>query len=259
MTTPNVVIANTPGETEATLTYLLRKGGFMPLLYKERTGYVTRLADDRAALILVNGDADGWRFWVTTPKTSPATRRIPIALFSDDEAVRSEALLSGADLTFSFDELLEQLPALLVEYARVMNPAIVERMEAQCHEPLPPEAQEAVRKFNAGEYYKQHDLFEALWMKETGPARDLYRAVLQVGIAYFQITRGNQRGALKMLLRSVQWLAILPDVCQGIDIAQLKADSIRVRAELERLGPERIAEFDRSLLKPVKLVTEDGQ
>jgi hypothetical protein len=46
----------------------------------------------------------------------------------------------------------------------------------------------------------------------------------------------------------------LPDVCQGVDIRQLREDSYRVRAELERLNPQDISQFDRSLLKPVKLV-----
>lgn len=91
-------------------------------------------------------------------------------------------------------------------------------------------------------------------MHTTGPVRDLYRAVLQVGIAYYQIERGNYRGALKMLLRSVQWFALLPDVCQGIDIRQLREDSYAVRAALEKLDPADIATFDKSLLKPVRLV-----
>jgi len=59
-----------------------------------------------------------------------------------------------------------------------------------------------------------------------------------------------------MLQRSVQWLMILPDVCQGIDVAQLRQDSFKVRAELERLGEERLDELDRSLLKDVQIVTK---
>ena len=77
-------------------------------------------------------------------------------------------------------------------------------------------------------------------MHEPGPVRQLYQGVLQVGIAYYQITRGNGRGALKMLLRSIQWLAPLPDVCQGINVAQLRADAAAVRAELERVGEDGI-------------------
>ena len=90
-------------------------------------------------------------------------------------------------------------------------------------------------------------------MKTAGPVRDLYRAILQVGVAYYQIERGNYRGAVKMLQRSVQWLYHLPDSCQGIDVARLRRDSYAVRAALQRLGPERFAEFDRALLKPLTL------
>jgi len=84
--------------------------------------------------------------------------------------------------------------------------------------------------------------------------RDLYQAILQVGVAYYQITRGNHRGALKMLLRSLQWLAPLPDVCRGVDVAGLRADAARVRAALAGLDPAEIGRFDRSLLRPVRLV-----
>ena len=94
-------------------------------------------------------------------------------------------------------------------------------------------------------------------MKTDGPVRDLYRAILQVGVAYYQIENGNARGALKMLQRSVQWLYILPEVCQGIDVAQLRRDSYAVRAELERLGPGRLNEFDMSALKPLRRLKPD--
>jgi len=222
--------------------------------YTDTKGYVAHLADDHAALILVDGDQPDWHFWTTTPKTSPATRRIPIILVADSADVRDKALGAGADLALTPAELLEDLPRLVTDYARALDPATAEQLDCECHEDLPPLAVQAVEKFNAGEYYPQHDLFEEQWMHTTGPVRDLYRAVLQVGIAYFQITRGNHRGAIKMLLRSVQWFALLPDVCQGIDIKQLREDSLQVRAELERIKPEDIANFDRSLLKPVRMV-----
>jgi predicted metal-dependent hydrolase len=206
-------------------------------------------------MIMVDADVSSdWRFWTATPKSSPATRRIPIVLMSENAETRSAALLSGADLALSPADLRDQLPQLVTDYARVPDPAMLEQLDCECLEALPPLAQQGVKKFNAGEYYKQHDLFEALWMQTETPVRDLYRAILQVGIAYFQITRGNYRGALKMLLRSVQWLALLPDVCQGVDVKQLREDSYRVRAELERLGEANIAAFDRSLIRPVKLV-----
>jgi hypothetical protein len=218
-----------------------------------RSGYVARLAEARAALVLVDGGDDGWQFWTSAPKSSPATRRIPILFVSDDAGRRAEGLTAGADVALRVDELRARLAELVAAWARVQDAESQAEMEAGCGEALPAEALEAVAYFNAGEYYKQHDAFEALWMAETRPVRDLYRAVLQVGVAYYQVTRGNQRGALKMLLRSLQWLALLPDSCQGIDVAALRADAAAVRAELERVGADGMAEFDRALLKPLRL------
>lgn len=224
--------------------------------YTERApGYVARLTDNQTAMILVDGDDADWRFWTTTPKTSPATRRIPIVLVTTNADLRAGALVAGADFTLTPAELTAQIAQFVKDYARVPNPEMLEQLDCECNEPLPLLAQQGVEKFNAGEYYPQHDLFEEQWMKTSGPVRDLYRAVLQVGIAYHQIERGNYRGAMKMLLRSVQWLSLLPDVCQGIDIKQLREDSYHVRAELEKLNPADIGKFDRSLLKPVRQVT----
>lgn len=249
MTQTTIVIAGQPhwmSEIQAKLSPEYRL-----LNYTEPASYIARLADDRAALILADGDDPRWRFWTTTPKTSPATRRVPIVLVTDNPEVKREAFLAGADLHLSSSELLAQIKTLVKDYARVPDPKLIEQLDCECQEALPPLAVEGVQKFNAGEYYPQHDLFEAQWVKTSGPVRDLYRAILQVGMAYYQIERGNYRGAMKMLLRSVQWLAILPDVCQGIDVKQLREDSYRVRAALERLKPEEIGQFDRSLMKPL--------
>lgn len=254
MAEPIVVITDTPAWADAASAVLVERG-FSPVRFESRNNYVTRLVDMLAAMVLVDGERDGWQFWTATPKSSPATRRIPIVLVTNDADARHKALTSGADIALSSAELLAQLPTLLADYARVFGAA--DELDCQCDEPLPPTALAGVEQFNAGEFYKQHDLFEALWMQETGPVRDLYRAILQVGVAYHQIIRSNHRGALKMLLRSVQWLLILPDVCQGVDVKQLREDAARVRAELEHIDPAEIGAFDRTLLKPVKLVQQE--
>jgi predicted metal-dependent hydrolase len=253
MINPTIVITAAPAWAQS-VTDLL-SGEYAIHHYTDRApGYVARLTDDRAAMILVDGDDPDWQFWTATPKVSPATRRIPVLVISDDANRRADALLSGADFTLAPDEITSQLLALVRDNARVLDPALIAQFEDECGQPLPPLAVQGIEKFNAGEYYPQHDLFEELWMQTETPVRNLYQAILQVGIAYYQITRGNHRGALKMLLRSVQWLSMLPDVCQGVNIKQLREDSYRVRAELERMNPQDIAQFDRTLLKPVKLI-----
>lgn len=127
-------------------------------------------------------------------------------------------------------------------------------LDCQCRDELPLLAVKGVEKFNAGEYYPQHDLFEEQWRETQGRVRDLYQGILQVGVAYYQIERGNYRGALKMLRRSARWLVALPDICQGIDVRQLREDSSRVRAALEAIKPADIEKFDRHLFKPLVLV-----
>lgn len=261
MTLPLVVFTGAPDWAQSLQQTL--SAGWRVHYETEPNGYLARLADARPALIVVDGTDPQWRYWITTPKTSPAARRIPLILVADAAETRQAALLAGADVIFTQAEFQTRAPQIVAEYARQLDPALMQQLDCECQEPLPPLAVEGLAKFNAGEYYPQHDLFEAQWVETSGPVRDLYRAVLQVGVAYYQIERGNHRGALKMLLRSVQWLAILPDVCQGIDVRQLREDSARVRAELERLAPEDIAAFDRRLLKPLRVVkslrSADGQ
>lgn len=222
--------------------------------YTDRDRYVMRLTDDHAAMIIVDGNTDDWRYFTTTPKANNATRRIPIVLVADNEAVRAEALTSGADFALPPDDLPTRLSTLISDHARTVDPVREEQLACECDQPLPPLAVQGVEKFNNREFYPQHDLFEEQWMETEGPVRDLYRAVLQVGVAYYQVERGNHRGALKMLLRAVQWLEVLPDVCQTINVKQLRQDAYRVREELEHMNPDDIDQFDTSLLKPVQRV-----
>jgi uncharacterized protein len=253
MPKPIIVIAGNP-TWKAAVQSLLADEYTLNNMTERAPGYVARLADDRAAMIVVDGADSEWRFWTATPKSSPATRRIPILLVSTEAERRAEALVSGADVVLSPDEISAQLPGLVKDYARVIDPEVIAELECGCQDEMPPLGKQGIEKFNAGEYYPQHDLFEEQWMHTEGVIRNLYQAILQVGIAYYQVTRGNHRGALKMLLRSVQWLSMLPDECQGVDIRQLREDSYRVRAQLERMNPGDIGQFDHSLLKPVRYV-----
>lgn len=215
---------------------------------------VAALADAQPALMLVQPTDESWTMRISTVKTSPATRRIPIIAISEDEGDCREARLAGADQCITSGDLLDTLEARIEQTARVVSAEQQHAIQEGCDELLPEQARLAVEMFNAGEYYQQHDLFEALWMETEAPIRDLYRAILQIGIAYYQITRGNERSAMKMLLRSQQWLALLPDECQGIDIGQLKADVAQVRSALQKRPDGHTTAFDVNLLKPVVLI-----
>ena len=209
------------------------------------------LIDESVALVFVDGRHPQWRQRILAVKNRAATRRIPVCFACDQRDRRAEAVICGADLALSWRELEGRIDQVIKDWARIPDPVMLRKLACECAQPLPELAIGGLREFNRGEYYRQHDLFEALWVETEGPVRDLYRGILQVGVAYYQLERGNYRGALKMLQRSVQWLRSLPEICQGIDIAALRRDSTKVRAELQGLGPERLEEFDRRLLKGV--------
>lgn len=225
--------------------------GYDTVEISAETGYMHTLIDKRCAMVFIDARKANWRSFTLAPKASAATRRIPVLVVSDDASQRAEATLAGADLSLNWLELRQRLLELIKEFARIQDAKTLAKLDCQCAEELPELAIKGVGEFNNENYYRQHDMFEAQWVQTKGPVRDLYRAILQVGVAYFHIQNGNGRGALKMLQRSVQWLSILPESCQGIDVAGLRRDSYAVRAEIERLGPERLDELNMSMLKPV--------
>jgi predicted metal-dependent hydrolase len=118
-------------------------------------------------------------------------------------------------------------------------------------DPLHPKAREGIELFNQGEFYEAHEPLEEAWMETDSPERDLYQVILQIGLAYYQISRGNYRGALKMFLRAHRNLTPLGNALLGIDIAQLQEDAQNVEAALRLLGPKNIDQLDQELIRSV--------
>ena len=120
-----------------------------------------------------------------------------------------------------------------------------------CLGSLHPKAVEGFHLFNSGQYWQAHEALEAAWRDEKGEIRHLYRGILQVGVAYLHITHHNYAGAIKLYHRSQRWLAPFPAVCRGVEVARLRQDFEQVIQAVRFLGPHRLDEFDRVLLKPV--------
>ena len=116
-----------------------------------------------------------------------------------------------------------------------------------CVGSLPSLVMRGIEEFNRGEFFEQHESLEAAWRAEPRPVRELYQGILQVGVACYQIERGNLPGALKLFERGLRRLRQFAPECLSIDVSRLIADAERVRDEAQRLGPERLDELDRSL------------
>lgn len=110
---------------------------------------------------------------------------------------------------------------------------------------------QGIEQFNRGEFFEQHETLETAWRAEPRPVRELYQGILQVGVACYQLERGNLPGALKMFERGLRRLTKFAPECQGIDVAHLITDAERVRDEAQRLGLERLQELDHSLFPKI--------
>jgi predicted metal-dependent hydrolase len=192
-----------------------------------------------------------WREWIALIKSAPATRRIPLLAFGShvDTASLRDAREAGADAVLARSQFSASLPELIRKYARTPDTSA---WLATCQEPLSPLAVRGLEEFNRGEYFEAHETLEEAWNEDTGLGRDLYRAILQVAVAYLQIERRNFPGAIKMFLRMRQWFAPLPDECRGVDIARLRHDTQRIYEQLTAAGADGIQTIDPGSFAPVR-------
>jgi uncharacterized protein len=123
-----------------------------------------------------------------------------------------------------------------------------------CEEPSPPALLEGIAQFNRGEFFEQHETLELLWRAEPRRVRRLYQGILQIGVAFFHLRRLNHHGTVYMLIRGSAYLAPFAPKCQGVDVQSLLDAAATALAEVERLGPDRLAEFDWRLTPTVRLI-----
>lgn len=211
-----------------------------------------KLTQQLPALIIFDlGNADiAWRKWILLIKSSPATRRTPVLCFGshmDTESMKA-AKAAGADAVLARSKFVQSLSELIQKYTRRID---YDALKDACQHSLSEIAVRGLEEFNRGEYFEAHESLEDAWNQDQTAGRELYRAILQVAVAYLQIERRNFRGAMKMFLRLRQWIDPLPDMCRGVNVAQLRSDALQVHEALKALGPEHINEFDHSLFAPV--------
>lgn len=221
-------------------------------------GAIHYAADLRPAFLVVDIEDENivWREIVTALQSNPATRRIPMLGIAQAQSAETMRQAKAASINGPFprSRLVERLPDWVERRGRHWTGEYYSALEDICAEPLPELAQEGIALFNAGEYWEAHEVLEHAWIAtRPHPISEVYRSILQIGVAYYQIEQGNYNGAIKMFLRAVQWLDPLPDSCQGIDLAQFKQDAAAVRSALEALGAEGIDQFDKSLFKPLPM------
>src|SRR5438093_3702722 len=116
----------------------------------------------------------------------------------------------------------------------------------RCSESPPPRLRRGIEQFNRGEFYEQHETLEEEWLAERDPVRYLYQGILQVGVGFEHLRRGNPVGARALWRRGISNLEPFRGGCMNVDVDRLVAATERCLEELERVGIER---FDRTLIR----------
>jgi uncharacterized protein len=123
----------------------------------------------------------------------------------------------------------------------------------RCSEPPPELLLEGIEQFNRGEFFEQHETLEELWMGEPDEVRYLYQGILQVGVGFHHLERGNYRGAVAKLRAGSEKLQRFVPVCQGVEVETFLEGVGRCLEELLALGPERLGEFDRGMIPRIQV------
>jgi predicted metal-dependent hydrolase len=112
---------------------------------------------------------------------------------------------------------------------------------------------QGIREFNRGEFFACHETLENLWLAESRPVRQLYQGILQIGVAFHHLRAGRYRPVVTLLESGSNYLQPFAPAHMGVNVASLLADASGCLAEVKRLGPDRLAEFDWSLVPQIEI------
>lgn len=75
-----------------------------------------------------------------------------------------------------------------------------------------------IEEFNRQRYFDSHEVWEGLWIGETGPSRSFYKGLIQAAVALYHLDRGNVHGADKLLQGSQRYLEPFRPWYLGLDV-----------------------------------------
>jgi predicted metal-dependent hydrolase len=166
-----------------------------------------------------------------------------------DVSVIQQAKKMKADEVLARSRFVTSIQDLIRKYAQEKGE---ETYIDRCAESLHPDAVAGILLFNAGDYFLAHEELEKAWMADLTDGRDLYRGLLQIAVAYYQLRIGNFNGTVKMFQRARQWLDPLPATCRGVDISKLRVDAYAAHDKVLELGMEHMDDFPDDMIHPIK-------
>lgn len=125
---------------------------------------------------------------------------------------------------------------------------------ARCDRAPTPEMLHAFEQFNRGEYWEQHETLESIWRAETDPTiRNFYKGILQVGVGFHHLRKGNYNGVIKVLGRGINYLKPYAPACCRVDVARLIDEASAVYWRVRDKGSLEPGDWDGVELPQVHL------
>jgi len=110
-----------------------------------------------------------------------------------------------------------------------------------------------IAEFNRWRFYDCHETLEDVWREvgskgEEGTLADFYQGIIKIAAGFHHVLRGNYKGAVNLLTDALRLLEPYRAVTLGVDIARLLSDVRPCLVGILELGPERLQEFDRTMI-----------
>lgn len=109
-------------------------------------------------------------------------------------------------------------------------------------ESVDPSLREGIDLFNRGEYYRCHDVLEAIWMEANTLEKPFYQGILQIAVGLYHLGNHNWQGASILLGEGVNRLRPFEPAYAGVDVARLVDCGWAWLTTLHQTGPDRVAE-----------------
>lgn len=75
-----------------------------------------------------------------------------------------------------------------------------------------------ITHFNQQDFFASHEVWEELWIREQGPARQFYKGLIQAAVSLHHLGRGNLRGARTLSARARTCLTPYRPNYLGLDV-----------------------------------------
>lgn len=137
-------------------------------------------------------------------------------------------------------------------WKRVVESGVVDEPNPRCGDPPPDGLLEGIRLFNKGQFYECHHALEDIWKAEREPIRYLYQGILQIGVGFHHLRNNNFRGATLLMRDGIDKTSRYMPSCMTIDTASLCAAAQQCLDLVHELGPERVSEFDWTMIPRVR-------